>query len=153
MADKKREVTDRDLEALMSHQRRSFNEAYTLEHVQVTCGTHEVATATVRLIGPDGVVSTDAATGTGPVDAIYRAINRIIEVPNTLTEFSIRAITEGMDAVAEVTIRVQSGDQIYVGRGADTDTLVATAKAYMNALNRLLNIGDVSKPAEAVQAS
>ena len=153
LADKKREITDSDLEALMSNQRRSFNEAYTLEHVQVTCGNHEVPTATVRLIGPDGVARTDAATGTGPVDAIYKAINRIIEVPNTLTEFSIRAVTEGIDAVAEVTIRIQSGDQTYVGRGADTDTIVAAARAYMNALNRLLSIGHATKSTETVQAS
>ena len=153
LADKKREVTDRDLEALMNDQRRTFNETYTLDHVQVTCGDHEVPTATVRLVGPDGVARTDAATGTGPVDAVYQAINRVIRVPNTLTEFSIRSITEGIDAVGEVTIRIQSGDQVYVGRGSDTDIMVASAKAYMNALNRLLSMGDVTVPAGPATAS
>ena len=153
LADKKREVTDRDLEALMNDQRRTFNETYTLDHVQVTCGDHEVPTATVRLVGPDGVARTDAATGTGPVDAVYQAINRVIQVPNTLTEFSIRSITEGIDAVGEVTIRIQSGDQVYVGRGSDTDIMVASAKAYMNALNRLLSMGDVTVPAGRATAS
>ena len=153
LADKKREVTDRDLESLMSNQRRSFDETYTLAHVQVTCGDHEVPTATVRLVGPDGQARTDAATGTGPVDAIYQAINRIVQVPNTLTEFSIRAVTEGIDAVGEVTIRIQSEEQVYVGRGADTDIIVASAKAYMNALNRLLSMGEVTRPTESATAS
>ena len=149
LADKKREVTDRDLEALMSDQRRTFNETYTIDHVHVTCGDHEVPTATVRLVGPDGVSKTDTATGTGPVDAVCQAINHIVQVPNTLTEFSIRAITEGIDAVGDVTIRMQSGDQEYVGRGSDTDIIVATAKAYTNALNRLLNMGEISRSAES----
>ena len=147
LADKKREVTDRDLEALMSNQRRSFNETYALDHIQVTCGNHEVPTATVRLVGPGGVAKTDASTGTGPVDAAYKAIDKIIQVSNTLTEFSIRAITEGIDAVGEVTVRIRSGDLVCVGRGADTDIIVASAKAYINAINRLLSIGDVPRPA------
>jgi 2-isopropylmalate synthase len=145
LADKKREVTDRDLESLMSNQRRSFDETYTLDQVQVTCGDHEVPTATVRLIGPDGQARTDAATGTGPVDAIYQAINRLVNVPNTLTEFSVRSVTEGIDAVGEVTIRIQSDDQTYVGRAGDTDIIVASAKAYMNALNRLISVGDTQR--------
>ncbi|MCH7706494.1 MAG: 2-isopropylmalate synthase, partial [Chloroflexi bacterium] len=148
LADKKREVTDRDLESLMSNQRRSFDETYKLDQVQVTCGDHGLPTATVRLIGPDGQARTDAATGTGPVDAIYQAINRLVQVPNTLTEFSVRSVTEGIDAVGEVTIRIQSDDQIYVGRAGDTDIIVASAKAYMNALNRLISVGDVERSTE-----
>ncbi len=147
LADKKREVTDRDLESLMSGQRRSFDEVYTLDHVQVSCGSHEVPTATVRLIAPGGEVKTEAATGTGPVDAIYQAISRIVQVPNKLAEFSVSSVTEGIDAVGEVTIRIEVNDQGYVGRGADTDIIVASAKAYMNALNRLLSMGDVYKSA------
>lgn len=149
LADKKREITDRDLEALLSNQRRSFNETYTLEHIQVSCGNHEVPTATVRLAGPDGEVKTDAAVGTGPVDAVYQAINRIIQVPNTLTEFGVRSVTEGIDAVGEVVIRIESDGREYVGRGADTDIIVASAQAYMNSLNRLLSIGEVQKPQPA----
>ncbi|MCL0044016.1 2-isopropylmalate synthase [Dehalococcoidia bacterium] len=152
LADKKREVTDRDLESLMSNQRRSFNEAYRMDHVQVTCGDHEVPTATVRLIGPDGEARTDAAAGTGPVDAVYQAINRIVQMPNKLTEYSVRSVTEGIDAVGEVTIRIQSGEQAYVGRGADTDIIVASAKAYMNALNRLLSVSEPIRPTEVTTA-
>ncbi len=152
LADKKREVTDRDLDALMNNQRRSFVETYALEHVQVSCGNHEVPTATVRLVGPDGVAKTDAAVGTGPVDAVYKAINRIIQVPNKLTEFSVRSVTEGIDAVGEVIIRIESEGREYVGRGADTDIIVASAKAYTNALNRLLSTGDATNIAGKVVA-
>ncbi len=138
VADKKKEVTDRDLEALMGEERRTLHETYHMEHVQVSCGDHEVPTATVTLKGPEEVISTDAAVGTGPVDAVYKAINRIVDVPNKLTEFSIKSITEGIDAMGEVTIRVESDNETFIGRGADTDIIVAAAKAYMNALNRLL---------------
>ena len=104
----------------------------------MSCGNHEIPTATVRLVTPDGNSVTDAATGTGPVDAVYMAINRIVKVPNKLTEFRVDAVTEGIDALGDVTIRVAKEDKTYVGRGSDTDIIVASAKAYMNALNRLL---------------
>ena len=104
----------------------------------MSCGSHEVPTATVRLTAPDGRTVTDAATGTGPVDAVYKAINRIVQVPNVLTEFRVEAVTEGIDALGDVTIRVEKDGQVYVGRGSDTDIIVASSKAYMNALNRLL---------------
>ena len=140
LADRKREVTDADLEALMANQRRTVDvpSVYGLEHVQVSCGSHEVPTATVRLATPDGRTVTNAATGTGPVDAVYKAINRIVQVPNVLTEFRVDAVTEGIDALGDVTIRVEKDGQVYVGRGSDTDIIVASSKAYMNALNRLL---------------
>jgi 2-isopropylmalate synthase len=147
LADKKREITDRDLEALMSDQRRAISEdtSFTMEHIQVSCGDHEIPTCTVKLTGPDGFTTTDAATGTGPVDAIYKAINRIVQVPNTLSEFTVKSITEGIDAIGEVTIRIQKNGGVYVGRGSDTDILVASAKAYLNALNRLLAMEEAKK--------
>jgi len=138
VADKKREITDRDLEALVAEELRTVSETYHLEQVQVSCGDHSVPTASVRLVGPDGTGIADAALGTGPVDAIYKAINRLVGVPNELIEFSVKSVTEGIDAIGEVTIRIQSGGKIYTGRGAATDIIVASAKAYMNALNRLL---------------
>jgi len=140
LADKKHEVDDRDLEAIVADKMRTVEEVYHLDFVQVTSGDHSTPTASVRLIGPDGSVVADAALGTGPVDAIYQAINRIIQVPNELTEFSVKSVTEGIDAQGEVMIRVESDGRSYVGRGADTDILVASAKAYMNALNRLLSV-------------
>jgi 2-isopropylmalate synthase len=138
LADKKKEVTNRDLESLVAEGLRTTSEAYHLEQVQVSCGDKSVPTASVKLMAPDGRVLADAALGTGPVDAVYQAINRLVRVPNTLTEFSVTSITEGIDAIGEVTIRIESEGRVYTGRGAATDIIVASAKAYMNALNRLL---------------
>jgi len=138
LTDKKKVVTDRDLESLVAEELRTVSETYHLDQVQVSCGDHSVPTATVRLVTPDGQVLADAALGTGPVDAVYQAINRLVGVPNILTEFSVKAITEGIDAIGEVTIRIESEGQTFTGRGASTDIIVSSAKAYMNALNRLL---------------
>ncbi len=105
------------------------------------------------MIGPDGERYQDAALGTGPVDAVYQAINRIVGVTNRLTEFSINAVTEGIDAVAETTVRIQPDNEdayvvnpqtnrpmfrTYSGHGASTDIVVASARAYLSALNKLL---------------
>jgi 2-isopropylmalate synthase len=152
VADKKREVTDRDLIALMGNERSSVVETYTLNSVQVTCGSNAIATATVHLTDQQGRAFTDAATGSGPVDAVYKAINRIVLVPNSLTEFSVNSVTEGIDAVGEVSIRVEQDGRQYIGRGADTDIIVASARAYMNALNRLLSMGDTSRAPETASA-
>ena len=138
LADKKKEVTDRDIESLVAEEQRTASESYHLDRVQVTCGDKGVPTAAVRLIAPDGRTVADAALGTGPVDAIYKAINRLVAVPNELTEFSVKSVTEGIDAIGEVLIRIESEGVTYTGRGADTDIIVASAKAYINALNRLL---------------
>ena len=138
LADKKKEIGDRDIEALIAEEMRTFSETYHLEHVQVSCGDHLVPTASVKLIGPGGQPLADAALGTGPVDAIYKAINRLVGVPNNLIEFSVKSVTAGIDAMGEVTIRIESGGKTYTGRGAATDIIVASTKAYMNALNRLL---------------
>ena len=139
LADKKKEITDRDLESLIAEDKRqAILEAYHLEQVQVSCGDKSIPTATVRLVDAGGKVLADAALGTGPVDAVYKAINRLVGVPNTLTEFTVKSVTGGIDAIGEVLIRIESGGVSYTGRGADTDIIVASAKAYINALNRLL---------------
>jgi len=145
LADKK-EVTEADLEAIVADELYRPPEIYRLEQVQVVCGDHGIPTATVRLRAPDGRVLVDADHGTGPVDAVYRAINRIVGEEPKLIEFSIKAITGGLDAIGEVTITVESPDltgkngrpRIFSGQGAATDIVVASAKAYMNALNKLL---------------
>ncbi len=154
LCDRKKRVDDRDIEALIAGEMQHVPEIYKLDHVQFTSGTGLMPTATVRLIGPEDQVLTDSAHGTGPVDAIYKAINRVIGRPNELIEFSIKAITEGMDAVAEVTVRIREQgvaaeqangngtmrrrDHIYSGYGVDTDTVLAAANAYMGALNKML---------------
>ena len=139
LAEKKKEITDRDIESLVAEKLRTVTEVYRLDRIQVTCGDRGIPTAAVKLIAPDGRVLADAALGTGPVDAVYRAINRLVKVPNTLTECSVKSVTEGIDAIGEVLIRIESEGVTYTGRGADTDIIVASAKAYMNALNRLLD--------------
>jgi len=138
LADKKREVTDRDIESLIAEEQRTVSEVYHLDRLQVSCGDRGIPTAAVRLIAPDGQVLADAALGAGPVDAVCKAIDRLVGVPNVLTEFSIKSVTEGIDAIGEVLIRIESEGITYTGRGADTDIIVASAKAYTNALNRLL---------------
>ena len=138
LADKKREVTDKDIESLIAEEQRTVSETYHLDRLQVSCGDRGIPTAAVRLISPDGQVLADAALGTGPVDAVYKAINRLVGVPNVLTEFSVKSVTEGIDAIGEVLIRIESDGVTFTGRGADTDIIIASAKAYMNALNRLL---------------
>ena len=138
LADKKKEITDRDIESLIAEELRTVTEVYHLDHIEVSCGDHSLPTATVRLIGPDGQSVADAALGTGPVDAVYKAINRLVGIPNKLTEFTVKSVTEGIDAIGEVLIRIESDGITYTGRGADMDIIVASAKAYMNALNRLL---------------
>ncbi len=140
LADKKKEVTDKDIESLIAEEKRTVSELYHLDRLQVTCGDRGVPTAAVRLTGPDNQVLEDAALGTGPVDAVYKAINRLVCVPNKLTEFTVKSVTEGIDAIGEVLVRIESDGTTYTGRGADTDIIVASAKAYMNALNRLLTV-------------
>lgn len=139
VADEKKMVYDEDLEAIVADETSAITVSYELLHVQVSCGDHSIPTATVRLRDPDGKEVVDSAHGTGPVDAIYRAINRLVDVENDLIEFSIQAVTQGIDALAEVTIRIRVNDDIYTGRAASSDICVASAKAYLHALNRLMD--------------
>jgi 2-isopropylmalate synthase len=154
LADKKKSITDADLEALITDQLVQPQEVYTLDGLQVACGTMGLPTATVRLIGPGGEIRTQAAVGTGPVDATYKAIDAIVQAPNTLQEFAIRAVTEGIDAIGEVSVRLEASNgsvhrrtspqngqlrpRTFGGHGADTDIMVASAKAYLSALNKLV---------------
>jgi 2-isopropylmalate synthase len=137
VADKKKEITDRDLEAIISDEIRQPPELFKLELVQVSCGDHASPTATVTLRNVAGEELTDAAVGTGPVDAVYKAINRVVNIPNELIEFSVQSVTAGIDAMGEVTIRLRHREAVYSGHAANTDIIVAAAKAYLNALNRL----------------
>jgi len=139
LADKKKEVYDEDLEALVGESERTVNEVYHLAQVHFTSGEPGIPTATVELVTKEGEHLIDSSHGTGPVDAVYKAINRIVDVENDLTEFRVEAVTRGIDALGEVTIRIRSADdRIFTGRGAHSDIIVASAKAYTNALNRLL---------------
>ena len=132
--------------------------------MQVTCGTTIIPTHGQAAQRRTGEIVTDAGFGTGPVDAVYKGINRVVGVPNKLVEFLIQAITEGMDAVGDVTIRIEfrqlsatsqtaqgrPRQRLFSGRGIDTDIVVASAKAYMQALNKLLAAKDETKSVVAV---
>lgn len=138
LADKKKEISDRDVEAIVKDETQSqVIGGFRLELVQVSCGDHACPTATVTIYTPDNQELTDAAVGTGPVDAVYRAINRVVKVPNRLIEFSVQSVTAGIDAIGEVTIRLEQEGKIFAGYSANTDIIVASAQAYLNALNRL----------------
>ncbi|AOY84521.1 2-isopropylmalate synthase [Moorena producens JHB] len=137
VADKKKEITDWDLEAIVNDEVYQAPEVFHLELVQVSCGDRANPTATITLRTPTGEELSDAAIGTGPVDAVYKAINRVVNVPNELIEFSVQSVTAGIDALGEVTIRLRHNERVYSGYAASTDIIVASAQAYVNALNRL----------------
>jgi 2-isopropylmalate synthase len=147
LADKKAEIDDRDIEALIGEERRAEDESFKLDLLQVSCGNHLVPTATVRLGTPDGRTLVHTATGTGPIDAAYRAINALVPIENELTEFSVKSITEGIDAIGDVVVRIQCDGRTYTGRGADTDIIVAAARAVLQAINRALS---VQRPADTI---
>jgi 2-isopropylmalate synthase len=137
LADKKVEVDDRDLEALVMDEKRITSEVYRLVWAQVQAGSNLTATGTVRVRLPDGDEMTDAAIGDGPVDAIFKAVDRIVGIEAELLDYQVKSVTEGRDAQGEVVVRVKAGDHIAAGRGADTDIIVASAKAYLDGLSRL----------------
>jgi 2-isopropylmalate synthase len=156
LADKKKFITDADLVALVSDELYQPTEYWKLEKIQVGCGTG-MPTATVRLTGPDGQTKTAAEVGTGPVDAVYKAIQSLVHVPCSLLEYTVQSVTEGIDALGEVSVRVSPDDssaqpdkinpqyehsraRVFHGHGAHTDVIVASAKAYLAAINRILAI-------------
>ena len=149
LADHKTIVDDRDLEAIVADRLGQTQEAWKLESLNVTTGTGSTPTASIKLVGPDGEIHTGAETGTGPVDAIYKTIRSITAMEDTLTEYSVQSITEGLDAQGEVTIRIEVDDMIHSGRAADQDILVASARAYVNAINRAVTGKVGAKPANA----
>ncbi|MEA4907193.1 MAG: 2-isopropylmalate synthase [Chloroflexi bacterium] len=150
LADKKKTITDADLEALVADELYQPRELFVLDGLQVSCGTMGMPTASVRLRDPEGNLHLHASMGTGPVDAAYKAIDAIVQQPSELQEFVIHAVTEGIDALGEVSVRIQGTDlkqnaqkdldqpRTFGGYGADTDIVVASAKAYLSALNKML---------------
>ena len=154
LADRKREITDRDLEAIVSEQVQLPEAFFQLRLVQVSCGTSLSPTATVILVNQEGVEQTAVSLGTGPVDAVVRAIDSIVDIPNELIEFSVKSVTEGIDALGEVTIRVRYKNKLFSGHSADTDVVVAAGQAYVNALNRLVSVQENYRlhPQDVVQA-
>ena len=140
LADKKKEVTDEDLAALVEDVLNLVEEVYRLEYLQTTSGNKTEATATVRLARNGGESILDSNVGDGPVDAAYKAIERITGYSGTLLEYSVNAVTIGKDSMGEALVKVKFEDNIVGGRGLSTDVVEASAKAYLNALNRWFSI-------------
>merc|ERR1711881_588270 len=111
---------------------------YQFDHIQVFSGNQITSTATVGITTEGGAV-TEAATGDGPVDATYKAISRVTGFSPTLSDYQIRSVTEGMDAIGEVTVKVKEQGRSFVGHGASTDIIEASAKAYINAINKVIH--------------
>jgi 2-isopropylmalate synthase len=156
VAEKKPDLDMRDLEAIVSGETGVFlEETYELVEVQVTCGSNALPVAAVCLSRPEGEKVWATGHGNGPVDAVFQAVDSIVGMPSELLEFTVQAMTGGVDAVGKVSVRVQGEvplgdtDQVekreFLGRGADTDIIVASAKAYLFALNRLLAARRASK--------
>lgn len=137
VADKKQEVFDEDLSAIVRDEIHPVPETYRLEYLHTSSGTGTIPTATVRIrIGEDDLRQ-EAACGDGPVDATYRAIQAVISLQVTVSDYAIRAVTSGASAMGEVTIRMEAGEESVIGRGASTDIIEASAKAYIDGLNKL----------------
>ncbi|NPD30370.1 2-isopropylmalate synthase [Eggerthellaceae bacterium zg-1084] len=139
LADKKKEVFDEDLESLVGESEREASALYSIVSVQVSSGYPLTPTATVTLRDVNGIETTVCEVGVGPIDAVFKAIGQIVRVEGELTEFAVQSVTRGLAALGEVTVRVAGpGGRVFAGRGADGDIIVSSAKAYVNALNRLL---------------
>ncbi len=137
LADKKKEVYDEDLEAIVEDELEAAPEVFQLSYIHTTSGNKTVPTATIRLKKKNKLIQ-DAACGDGPVDATYRAINKITGIKPLLVDYSLRAVTGGRDALGEVNVKIKVGKATVVGRGVSTDIIEASAKAYVGAVNRLL---------------
>ena len=124
---------------MVQERQRDVKAVYTLDALQVSCGDPLVPTATATITDEVGATHVVCATGSGPVDAAYKAIDKVVAVHGDLSEFNVKAITRGIDAIGEVTVRITADDgKIYTGRGADNDIIVSSAKAYVNAVNRMI---------------
>ena len=136
LADKKKEVFDEDLTAIVEDVLPEAQEVYKLAYVHTSSGTNSVPTATIRLAKDDKIIQ-DAACGDGPVDACYKTIDRITGLSPKLLDYTLRAVTQGKDAQGEVVVKLRLKDVEVVGRGTSTDIIEASAKAYVHAINRL----------------
>jgi len=135
IADKKKQIYDEDLQMIMHEATAQVPEVWELVSLETTSGGTPTATVTLR---KEDETYTDAATGNGPVDAAYQAIERITGVSLELEDYSLRSISIGKDAVGEATVKVRHNDQETIGKAASTDIIEASARAYLNAVNRLL---------------
>ncbi len=149
LSDKKKEVTDRDIEALVGSGIASIPESIQIEYLHVSSGNTTLPTATVRVRTAEKVKE-EAACGDGPVDAAYRAIDRAVQAGVTLESYQLQGVTGGKDALGEVVVRICCGSDSYVGRGTSTDVIEASVRAYVQALNRAAYEGKLQIQGEPV---
>ncbi len=135
----KKEVFDEDLEAILADYLFRTADKYKMLYLSVLSGNAAIPTATVRM-EIDGVVLQDADCGVGPVDAIYTTIRKLTKTNHRLLKYQVNAVTEGIDALGIVSVQLKYNDRTVAGRNADPDVLVASAKAYIDALNRLESV-------------
>ena len=147
LADKKKDVYDEDIEAILDQQLKNERQLWELIRFQVTSGTGVISTATVVLRDSSGEERMDAATGDGPIDACYEAIQRITGVNVKLEQYQTRAITGGKDAQGEVAVQIRHNNRKVRGRAFSTDVIEAAARAYLSAINRIKTTHE-QKPAE-----
>ena len=150
LADRKTVVDDRDLEAIVMDRLGQPTEGWQLVSIDISAGTTATPSATVTLRSPDDEEHSGTKTGTGPVDAITRRFRELTGVDDELEEYSVTSITEGLDAQGDVTIRILIDGATHTGRAADQDILVASARAYINAINRHVS-GQTGATAAATQ--
>ena len=140
LADRKKIVGERDLAVLATGAHEHAPAGWSLLQLQVACGTHVIPTATVSLRAPDGTTHVASCTGSGPVDASCRAVNAVVGEAGELQGFTVRNVSEGLEALGEVTVRVKDFHTActHIGHGAHTDVVTASAEAYVDAINSLL---------------
>ena len=137
LADKKKYVMDKDIEALVNEKVLKVPDTYELEYFHISSGNTSIATSTVK-IRRDEEIFEEAACGDGPVDATFKAIDRAIGIEVTLMDYYLKAVTSGKDALGEVTVKIGKNGNVYIGRGLSTDVIEASAKAYINAINKMV---------------
>jgi 2-isopropylmalate synthase len=145
LADKKKEVFDEDIEALVDEQLELTDDVWELIGIQVTAGSNTIPTATVTLRDSNGQTVQDASVGDGPVDAIYSAIQRLTGIRMSLTDYRIRSITKGKEAQGEAVVELEHSGRKIHGRGLSTDIIEASALAYVAAVNRLRSLSNREK--------
>jgi 2-isopropylmalate synthase len=137
IADKKKEIFDDDLRILMGDEIFKEDTYYSLEYLQVQSGSQTIPTATVKILINNQKQAQESATGDGPVDAVFNAIDRALGISHKLESYQVRSVTSGRQALGEVLLRIRNGHKSYSGRGVSTDIIEASAKAYLQALNLL----------------
>ena len=148
LADRKKEMFDEDLEAILMDEVLRISETYQLLSLGVMSGSRTLPTAAVQLL-INGQAMEASAIGVGPIDACFRAIARLTETRSKLLYFAVSSITGGTDAQGEVMVRIEDHGKVVVGQGADPDIITAAAKAYLNGLNRLVYLKkEIAKPLE-----